>query len=140
MEKSLVRFFFVTFFALATPIIGSSAQQKPATVQEKSAIPGPVCEYPIVERFFGTIEKVDEPGKTIAIKGKVKKEEKTLNVGVDDKTKITRAKTELNMANLKRGMNVLVEYKKDGDKLIAAAIKVSAPKAGAKEKTAPKGN
>ena len=139
-KKSLVRIFFVTLFALATTVLGSSAQQKPATVPEKSAIPAPVREDPIVERFFGTIEKVDELGKTIVIKGKVKKEEKTLTFGIDDRTKITRAKTELKMANLRHGMNVLVEYKKEGDKLIAGAIKISAPKAGAKEKTAPKGN
>jgi len=139
-KKSLVRFFFVTFFALATTVIDNSAQQKQATVPEKSAIPAPVREDPIVERFFGIIEKVDEPRKTIAIKGKVKKEEKTLTFGIDDKTKITRAKTELKMANLRQGMDVLVEYKKEEDKLIAAAIKVSAPKAGAKEKTVPKGN
>ncbi len=139
-KKSLVRIFFVTFFALATTVIGSFAQQKPAPVPEKSAIPAPVREYPIMERFFGTIEKVNEPEKTIAIKEKVKKEKKTLTFGIDDKTKITRAKKELNMANLKNGMNVLVEYKKEGDKFIAVAIKVSAPKAGAKGKTAPKGN
>jgi hypothetical protein len=34
-------------------------------------------------------------------------------------------------------MNVSVEYKKDGDKMVAAAIKVSAPKAAPK-KEAPK--
>ena len=34
-------------------------------------------------------------------------------------------------------MNVSVEYKKDGDKRVAAAIKVSAPKAAPK-KEAPK--
>ena len=127
-KKSLVRFFFVTFFALATTVIGSSAQQKPATVPEKSAIPTPVREDPIVERFFGTIEKVNELRKTIDVKGKVKKEKKTLTFSINDRTKITRAKKELSMTNLKNGMDVLVEYKKEGDQLIAVAIKVSAPK------------
>ena len=132
--------FLVTFFTLATTFIGSSAQQKPATVPEKFTIPAPARENPNMERFFGTIEKVNELEKTIDIKGKVKKEEKTLTFGIDDKTKITRANTELKMVNLKHGMNVLVEYKKEGDKLVAVAIKVSAPKAGAKGKTATEGN
>ncbi len=127
-RKSLVRILFVTFFALATTVIGSSAKQKPATVLEKSAVPPPAHETPHVEKFFGTIEKVDELRETITIKGKVKKDEKILTFGMDDRTRITRAKKVLNMANLKNGMNVLVEYKKEGDKLIAVAIKVSVPK------------
>ena len=139
-KKTTVRFLWVTFLTLITSVIGSSAQQKPITVPEKSAVSIPAPENPNLERFFGTIEMVDELSKTVTMKGKVKKEKKTLTFGINDRTKITRAKTELNMANLKNGMDVLVEYKKEGDKLIAAAIKVSAPKARAKEKTAPEGN
>jgi len=113
---------------LTTSVIGSNAQQKPVTEPEKPAISISAPEPPNLERFFGTIEKVNELSKTIDIKGKVKKEKKTLTFGINDRTKITRAKTELNMANLKHGMDVLVEYKKEGDQLIAVAIKVSAPK------------
>ena len=113
---------------MTTSVIGSTAQQKPITVPEKFAIPIPAPENPNMERFFGTIEKVDELRKTIDIKGKVKKEKKTLTFSINDRTKIIRAKKELSMANLKNGMDVLVEYKKEGDTLIAAAIKVSAPK------------
>ncbi len=127
-KKSVVRVFLVTFLILTTIAIRSTAQQIPATVPEKSAISIPAPESPNLERFFGTIVKVNELEKTFDIKGEVKREEKTLNFSIDDKTKITRAKTELNMANLKHGMNVLVEYKKEGDKLIAVTIKASAPK------------
>ena len=83
------------------------------------------------------IGKVDEMAKMIEIKGKVKKEEKTLTFAVDDNTKITKGKAELKLADLKQGMMAHVEYKKDGDKMTAVAIKLSAPKA-AKEKAAPK--
>ena len=126
-KKTVVRFLLATIFTLTTTVIESSAQQKPVAVPEKSPISTPEDKKSNVEKFFGTITKVDEPGKIVEIKGKVKKEEKTLTFGIDDRTKITRAKTELKTANLKHGMYVLVEYKKEEDKLIAVAIKVSVP-------------
>ena len=127
-KKTTVRFLWVTFLILTTSVIGSTAQEKTITVPEKSAIPIPALENPNMERFFGTIEKVNELRKTIDVKGKVKKEKKTLTFSINDRTKIARAKKELSMTNLKNGMDVLVEYKKEGDQLIAVAIKVSAPK------------
>jgi len=127
-KKTAVRFLWVIFLTLTTSVIGGNAQQKPMTAPEKSAISIPAAENPKLERFFGAIEKVNEAGKTIAIKGKVKKEEKILTFGINDRTKITRAKTELNMANLKKGMGVLIEYKMEADKFIAVAVKVSPPK------------
>jgi hypothetical protein len=86
-----------------------------------------------LEKFSGVIEKVDEIAKAIEVKGKVKKEEKTLAFATDDKTKITKARKALPFADLKKEMSVSVEYKKDGDKMIAVTIKVSAPKAAPKE-------
>jgi hypothetical protein len=127
-KKTAVRSLWVTLLILATSVIGGTAQEKTITVPENFAIPIPAPEDSNMERFFGTIEKVNEPRKTIDIKGKVKKEKKTLTFGINDRTTITRAKKELSMANLKKGMDVLVEYKKEGDQLIAVAIKVSAPK------------
>ena len=127
-KKTAVRFLWVIFLTLTTSVIGSNAQQKPITAPEKSAISIPVSENPDLERFFGTIEKVSLPRRTISIKGKVKKEKKTLTFGINERTKITRAKKEMDMAKLKHGMYVSVEYKKEGDTLIAVAIKVSAPK------------
>ncbi len=78
-----------------------------------------------MEKFSGMVEKMDEAGKTVAVKGK--KDEKTFVV--DDKTKITKSGKEMSFANLKKGMHVSVEYKKDGDKMVAATIKAAAPKA-----------
>jgi hypothetical protein len=111
------------------------AQQKPAPAPAKPATtpapaPAPAAK---IEKFSGAIDKVDEMAKAIVVKGKVKKEEKMMTFSVDDKTKITKGKASLSFADLKKDMHVSVEYKKDGDKMIAATIKVSAPKAAPKK-------
>jgi len=72
---------------------------------------------------------VDAMAKSIVVaKGK---EEKTFVT--DDKTKITKGKEALKFEDLKAGMNVSIEYKKEMDKNVAAAIKASAPKAATKK-------
>ena len=48
---------------------------------------------------------------------------------IDESTKITKGKDTVALADLKAGANVAIEAKKEGDKLIASTIKVSAPKA-----------
>jgi len=126
----------VSVLTLVAFVFGAMAQPKPAPAPAAPA-PAP-AEKAKMEKFSGTIGKVDDMAKMIEVKGKVKKEEKTLTFGVDDKTKITKAKAELKLADLKEGMPASVEYKKEGEKMIATAIKVSAPKAAAKEKAAPK--
>jgi len=123
----------VVMLTLVAFVSGVMAQPKPAPAKPAStAAPAAAAK---LEKFSGAIEKVDE--KAIEVKGKVKKEEKTLAFATDDKTKITKGKETLSFADLKKGMNVSVEYKKDGDKMVAATIKVSAPKAAPK-KEAPK--
>jgi hypothetical protein len=76
------------------------------------------------ETFKGSVVKVDEAAKAVVVKGK---EEKTF--AVDEKTKITKGKDTLALADLKAEMAVTVSYKKDGDKMVASAIKADAPKA-----------
>jgi hypothetical protein len=83
------------------------------------------------------IDSVDDMAKAIVVKGKVKKEEKTLTFATDDKTKITKGGKDMPFADLKKDMSVAVEYKKVGDKMTATTIKVAAPKAAPK-KEAPK--
>ena len=46
---------------------------------------------------------------------------------IDDKTKIQKAGKDVPFADLKRDMQVSVEYKKEGEKMIATMIKVAAP-------------
>ncbi len=136
----------VVVLTLVAFVSGVMAQPKPAPAKPASTAapaPAPKAAAPAkVEKFSGTIEKVDEMAKAIEVKGKVKKEEKALTFATDDKTKITKGKDTLSFADLKKGMNASVEYKKDGDKMVAVAIKVAAPKAAPKKeepkKEAPK--
>ncbi len=129
--------FLVALLTLVAFVSGAMAQQKPAPAKP-AATPAPAPkpaapEKPKLEKFSGVIETVDEMAKAIEVKGKVKKEEKTLTFATDDKTKITRGKDTLSFADLKKGMNVSVEYKKVGDKMVAVTIKVAAPKAAPKK-------
>jgi hypothetical protein len=83
-----------------------------------------------MEKFSGEVKNVDAMAKSIVVaKGKV---EKSFVVTAD--TKITKGKEALKFEDLKAGMNVAIEYKKDGDKLIAGTIKAAAPKASPKAK------
>jgi uncharacterized alpha/beta hydrolase family protein len=129
----------VVMLTLVAFVSGVMAQQKPAP-EKPAATPAPAPKPAApakLEKFSGAIEKVDEMAKAIEVKGKVKKEEKTLTFATDDKTKITKGKDTLSFADLKKGMHVSVEYQKVGDKMTAVAIKVAAPKAAPK-KEAPK--
>ena len=106
------------------------APAKPAaTAAAPAAAPAP--EKPAkAEKFSGTVEALNEAAKTVVVKGK--KDEKTFVI--DDKTKITKSGKEMPFADMKKGMTVSVDYKKDGDKMVAASIKTSGPKAGKSEK------
>jgi uncharacterized alpha/beta hydrolase family protein len=127
----------IVMLTLVAFVSGVMAQQKPATEKPATA-PAPAStpaatEKVKLENFSGTVEKVDEMAKAIDVKGKVKKESKTLTFATDDKTKITKAGKNMLFADLKQGVRVSVSYKKDGDKMIAASIKVAAPKAAPKK-------
>src|SRR4030042_4250427 len=108
----------VVMLTLVAFVSGVMAQQKPAPEKPAAApAPAPKPAAPAkLEKFSGAIEKVDEMAKAIEVKGKVKKEEKTLTFATDDKTKITKGKDTLSFADLKKGLNISVEYKKDGEK------------------------
>jgi Cu/Ag efflux protein CusF len=83
-----------------------------------------------MEKFSGEVKNADAMAKSIVVaKGKV---EKSFVVTAD--TKITKGKEALKFEDLKAGVNVAIEYKKDGDKLMAASIKAAAPKASPKAK------
>ena len=130
MKKMIL---FVAILTLAVFVSGVMAQPKPAEKPAAPAAEKPKVEKPKTEKFAGMIDKVDEMGKAIDVKGKVKKEEKTMTFGTTADTKITRGKDTLGTGDLKKGMSVQVEYKKDGEKMIAATIKVAAPKAAPKK-------
>jgi hypothetical protein len=136
MKKIILLVALVTFVAFASGVMAQQkpAPAKPATTPAPAPTPAPVKP----EKFSGMIDKVDEMAKAIAVKGKVKKEEKTLTFATDDKTKITKADKDMPFADLKKGMSVSVHYTKVGDKMVAATINVAAPKAAPKKAETPK--
>jgi hypothetical protein len=119
---------FVSVLVLVAFVSGVMAQGKPAPAKE---------EKPKIEKFSGVIEKVDEAAKSIDVKRKVGKEEKILTFATTADTKITRGKETLTFADLKPKMSASIEYKKDGDKNVAIAIKVAVPKAAPKKEKKP---
>ena len=130
----------VAMLALVVFASGVMAQQKPVIERPAAApTPAPKTAAPVteLEKFTGAIERIDQMAKTIEVKGKVKKEEKTLTITTDDKTKITRAKNDIPFTDLKQGMKVSIQYKKDGGKMVAVALKIAAPKVPAKPKEEP---
>ncbi len=126
MKKSILLVVLLTLVAFVSTAI-AAAPPKAAGTAPAPAAPAPKAK---IEKFSGEVKSVDAMAKSLVVaKGK---EEKTFVT--DDKTKITKGKEALKFEDLKAGMNVNIEYKKDGDKNIAAAIKASAPKAAPKKK------
>ena len=116
----------VAFVSVAMAQPKPAAPEKPAAAAEKAPAKAPA---PKAEKFAGEVKNVDAMAKTFVVaKGK---NEKTFATA--DDTKITKGKETLKFEDLKAGMNVAVEYKKDGDKMVATAVKASAPKAAAKK-------
>ena len=121
MKKTILLAVLLTLVAFVSGAI-ATAPPKAATTPAPAA---PTSTKAVkLEKFSGAIKSVDAVAKSIVVvKGKT---EKTFVATAD--TKITKGKEALKFEDLKAGMNVVVEYKKDGDKLIAVTIKVSAPK------------
>jgi hypothetical protein len=132
MKKMLL---LVTLLAWVSIVSVAIAIQKPAPDPAPAA---PVSTEPVkpmmekkiekIDKFSGLIEKVDEMGKAIIVRGKMMKEEKTLTFAINDKTKITKGKTTMTLGDLKKDMQVSIEYKKEMNKMIAVTIEVSVPK------------
>ena len=126
----------VAFVSTAMAQQKAPAPAKPAGTVAPAPAPAPASEKPAkpakpakAEKFSGTVDKVDEAAKTIVVKGK--KGDMTFAV---DTAKITKGGKEMAIGDLKSGMSVSIEYKKEGDKMVASSVKASAPKAASKEK------
>ncbi len=127
MKKAIL---LVALLTLVTFISGAIAAAPPKAAGTTPAPAAPATTKVKLEKFTGDIKSVDAMAKSIVVAKA--KEEKTVVVTAD--TKITRGKETLKFEDLKAGMNVVAGYKKDGEKLIAATIKVSTPKAAPKAK------
>jgi len=113
MKRTILMGIFALMISFAF-VSGVMAQQKPA------ATPAPAAQQSKLEKFSGTVEKVDSAKKEVFVKQG--KEEMTFYLG--EKAKIMEGKKELSLNDLKKGTNVSVEYTKEGNKLIAESISV----------------
>ncbi len=106
-------------FALVTSVAfvsGVMAQQSsPPAASSAPSAPAKM------EKFSGTIEKIDQAAKEIVLKKG--KEEKTFSW--DDQTKFMQGKKQLAFSDLKKGEHVSVQYKAEGNKLTAGKVTVS---------------
>jgi hypothetical protein len=127
MKKAILLLALLTLVAFVSGAIAAAPPKAAGTTPAPAA---PATTKVKLEKFTGDVKSVDAMVKSIVVaKGK---EEKTLGVTAD--TKITKGKEALKFEDLKAGMNVVIEYKKEMDKMIAVTIKVSAPKAAPKAK------
>lgn len=127
MKKTVL---FVAMLTLVAFVSGAIAADAPKAATTAPAPAAPASTAPAkMDKFSGAIKSVDAMAKSlVVVKGKA---EKTFMVNAD--TKITKGKEALKLEDLKAGMNVSIEYKKEMDKMVAGAIKVSAPKASPKK-------
>jgi len=127
MKKTIL---FVVVLTLVAFVYGAVAAAPPKAATTAPAVAAPAASPAKLEKFSGEVKNADATAKSIAVAKE--KAEKSFLVTAD--TKITKGKEALKFEDLKAGMNVTIEYKKDGDKLIAATIKAAAPKASPKTK------
>jgi len=123
MKKTILLVAFITLIAFVS---GVMAQGKPATTAAPAAPastkPAPAAP---LEKFSGKIKSMDAKAKSIVVtEGKTEK-----TFVIVESTKITKGKDVVALANLKAGLNVAIEAKKEGDTLIASTINLSAPEA-----------
>jgi Cu/Ag efflux protein CusF len=128
MKKTIL---LVVALTLVAFVSGAVAAAPPKEATPAPAPAAPTTTAPAkMEKFSGEVKNVDAMAKSIAVAKE--KAEKSFVVTAD--TKIAKGKEALKFEDLKAGMNVTIEYKKDGDKLIAAVIKAAAPKTSPKAK------
>ena len=126
MKKTIL---LVVMLTLAAFVSGAIAAAPPAPVTTTTTTTTSTTAPAKMEKFSGAIKSVDAVAKSIVVaKAKV---ENSFVVTAD--TKIMKGKEALKVEDLKAGMMVSVEYKKDMDKMVAVAIKVSVPKAAPKK-------
>jgi len=126
MKKAILLVVLLTLVAFVSGAIAAAPPKAAGTTPAPAA---PASTKPVkLEKFYGDIKSVDAAAKTIVVaRGK---ESKTFVV--DEKTTITRGKDTLSLGDLKQGLNVSIEFKKEMDKLIAVTIKAGKPKGAPK--------
>jgi len=120
MKKTILLAALITLVAFVS---GVMAQGKPATTPAPASTkPAPAAP---LEKFSGKIRSMDEKAKSIVVvEGKTEK-----TFVIVESTKITKGKDAGALADLKVGLNVAIEAKKERDKLTALTINVVVPEA-----------
>ena len=124
MKKTILLVVVLTLVAFVSGAVAAAPPKAATPAAPATTVPAKM------EKFSGEVKNVDAMAKSIAVAKE--KAEKSFVVTAD--TKIAKGKEALKFEDLKAGMNVTIEYKKDGDKLIAATIKAATPKASPKAK------
>lgn len=117
-------------------VSGAMAQQKPAPAQPTPAQAAPAKTAPAKqswEKFKGMIESVNEANKEVVVQAQKEK----MSFLVNEHTKISQDSNKMAFSSLKKGMEATVEYKKEGNKMVAEWIDLSPSKAESKPATAP---
>jgi len=112
----------VAVLTMVVFVSGVMAQQNPAPAPTPA--PAEKAKPAKMERFSGMVDKVDEGAKTITVKGE--KEEKTFTT--DDMTKVTKGGKATMLGDLASGMYVSVQYRMEGDKMVASEVMGAVPK------------
>ncbi len=119
MKKTVFAIAFVLLTSVAF-ISGVMAQQSTTTPPATQSAPSAPAKAKM-QKFSGTVEKVDEAAKEIVVKKG--SDEKTFSLG--DQTKFMQGKKELTFSALKKGEHVSVRYRMEGSKLTAERVYVS---------------
>ena len=129
MKKTILLVVMLTLVAFVSGAI-AAAPPKAATTAPAPAAPASTAPVKL-EKFSGDVKNVDAMAKSIVVASPKGKVEKLFVVTAD--TKITKGKEALKFEDLKAGMHVGIEFKKDMDKMIAVTIKVPTPKPAPKK-------
>ncbi len=135
MNKRLLMSIVALAISLAF-VSGGMAQQKPAPAQPTPAQAAPAKAAPAKqgwEKVKGMIENVNEANKEVVVQA----QKERMSFLVNEQTRITQDATKMAFSSLKKGMEATVEYKKEGNKMVAEWIDVSASKAESKPAAAP---
>jgi len=91
--------------------------------QQSSSTPAATAPVSRLERFNGVIVKVEEVTRDALVQ--FHKEKMTFSFG--DQTKIAEGSKAVTFNDLKKGLWASIEYRKEGDKLMAETVHVSMP-------------
>ena len=118
MKRTISAMAFALVISVAF-VSGVMAQQSSPPAAQSAPMSAPAKAK--MEKFSGTLEKVDEAAKEIVVKKGT--DEKTFSLS--DRTEFMQGKKALSFGDLKKGEHVSVRYKMDGDKLTAEKVYVS---------------